>query len=160
MCFTLQQLSVKQLQLIAVLRVPAELTPRLVANALPPSFVAARALALLAQGKAEQWCRPFLIVRRSDERIVGSCGFKDAPHGGRIDIGYGVAESCTCQGAATAAVGMLIALAFNAGLEVLAEVNPDNVESTRVVQKAQFRQIGARVDLDGEHLVQWLASSK
>ena len=158
MPFTLLRLSVKQLQQLAILRVPAELAPRLVANALPPSFVAARALALLAKGVPERWSTPFLIVRRSDERIVGSCGFKNAPHDGRIEIGYGVAETCTGQGAATAAVKQLVALAIGAGLKALAEVNPENLASTRVVQKAAFRQIGSRIDVDGEHLVQWLAT--
>ena len=71
-------------------------------GALPPDFVAARALDLLAEGHARIWCCSYLIVRDQDQRIVGSCGFKNAPKSGRVEIGYGVSSAAQGQGAATA----------------------------------------------------------
>ena len=112
MPFSLLQLSREELLECADARLPAALASRVEEGALPPSFVAARALKLIADGKAEFWCNTFLIVRNRDQRIIGGCGFKDAPKDGRVEIGYGVSPSSRGQGAATAAVGLLLQLAF------------------------------------------------
>ena len=39
---------------------------------------------------------------------------------------------------------------------VLAQVNPDNLASTRVVQKLGFTARGRQLDHEGEMLVQWV----
>jgi RimJ/RimL family protein N-acetyltransferase len=127
---------------------------------LPPSFVAARALKLIAEGKAEFWCSTFLIVRNRDQRIIGGCGFKDAPKDGRVEIGYGVSPGSRGQGAATAAVGLLLQRAFGSGArEVVAEVTPDNLASARVVRKLGFVSTGTRVDKEDGMVVQWVAKN-
>ena len=127
-------------------------------GALPPDFVAARALDLLAEGHARIWCCSYLIVRDQDQRIVGSCGFKNAPKSGRVEIGYGVSSAAQGQGAATAAVHLLLKAAFEAGAqEVLAEILPENFASRRVVQKAGFTETGSRYDEDNEYVIQWVA---
>lgn len=160
MTFSLQQITETQLRQIAASGVPPELSDRLEPNALPPEFVARRALQLLAQGNAEVWSYSYLIVRENDDRIVGGCGFKIAPHGGRVEIGYGVSPESRGQGAATEAVRQLIDIAFSAGASnVVAEVSPQNRASTRVVQKLGFIVVGARVDEEGEHVLQWAVAS-
>ena len=160
MSFTLYPLSQRQLHHLAQSRTPPELASRAAQGALPPAFVAARSLAQLAEGKSAFWCSTFLIVRETDQQIVGSCGFKNQPQAGRVEIGYGVSAACRRQGAASAAVSALLKLAFSNGVtEVLAEIAPLNAASAAVVQKAGFKIIGTRIEPDNETLIQWVAKS-
>jgi ribosomal-protein-alanine N-acetyltransferase len=160
MPFSLLQLSREELFELAASRLPAPLVSRVEEGALPPSFVAARALKLVGEGKPEFWCNTFLIVRNHDQRIIGGCGFKDAPKDGRVEIGYGVSPNSRGQGAATAAVGLLLRLAFGSGaVEVFAEVTPDNLASAKVVRKLGFVSAGIRVDEDDRLVVQWAAEN-
>jgi [ribosomal protein S5]-alanine N-acetyltransferase len=158
--FTLQPLTVQQLCHLAESRIPPELESRAAKGALPPAFVAARSLAQLAEGKSEFWCSTFLIVRDTDNQVVGGCGFKNEPKAGRVEIGYGVSAECRRQGAASAAVRALLKLAFPNGVtEVLAEILPLNTASAAVVEKLGFKSAGTRVAEDNETLIQWLAKS-
>jgi len=129
-------------------------------EALPPQHVAVRALRLLAQGNPQEWCCTFLMSLQPEHVIVGSCGFKGPPVGGRVEVGYGVAPGARNQGHASAAVQALLGLAFGSGqvTEVLAEIAPANLASARVVAKLGFIAGGTRVDEDGDAIVQWLAS--
>jgi RimJ/RimL family protein N-acetyltransferase len=158
MTFSLQPLSESELGALAASRVPEALVPRLLHDALPPAFVAARALDMRAKGHPEPWCSTFLIIDDHGERkIVGGCGFKTAPDGGRVEVGYGVAPAARGRGAATAAVMLLLDRAFEAGAqEVVAEVAPTNLASIRVVRKAGFVPSGSRVDDAGEVVVVWV----
>lgn len=156
MAFSLLQLNEAQLRQVAASEVPHDLAGRLEPNALPPKFVAERALKLLAQGVAEVWACSYLIVRQTDRRIVGGCGFKVALLGGRTEIGYGVSPAAQGQGAATEAVRQLLGIAFSAGAnEVVAEIIPQNHASRRVLQKAGFTELGSRIDQEGEFVIRW-----
>jgi [ribosomal protein S5]-alanine N-acetyltransferase len=160
MPFTLQPLTRQQLCDLAESRIPPELQSHATESALPPAFVASRSLAQLAEGKSEFWCSTFLIVRDADSQVVGGCGFKSEPKAGRVEIGYGVSETCRRQCAASAAIKVLLKLAFsNGATEVLAEILPLNVTSAAVVEKLGFRNTGPRVTEDNETLNQWLAAS-
>jgi RimJ/RimL family protein N-acetyltransferase len=160
MPFTLLPLTKPQLVWLAASREPEELQSQAEPGSMPPSFVAARSLKLGAEGNLEPWSSSFLIVRNEDARFVGACGFKTAPNAGRVEVGYGVSPLSRGNGAATAALRMLSLLAFEAGAsEVLAEVLPENKASIRVVQKAGFVRVGARVDEEGEYVIQWLRRS-
>ena len=98
-----------------------------------------------------------MIVQNSSGRIIGGCGFKNKPKDGRVEIGYGVAPNSRGQGGATAAVKLLVELALTGGArEVLAEGTPENLASTRVVQKLGFVNTGTRVDEDRETALQWV----
>ena len=175
MSISLKRIALADLQMLADGGVPATARNGTAVDALPPPFVAARSLAQLQQGKPSQWCSTFYIL--SDDpavdlpvdasanvsaegapRIVGSCGFKDVPVNGRVEIGYGVSPACQRRGVATAAVTELARIAFASGQvrELLAQVNRDNLASTRVVQKLQFKRHGQIVDTDGELLYQWI----
>jgi RimJ/RimL family protein N-acetyltransferase len=159
MAFSLIQLNEADLAEVAAARIPRAFAERLEEGALPPAFVATRALSLRSAGVPDLWSCTFLIASDDDGRIVGSCGFKSAPKAGRVEIGYGVAPGSRGRGAATAAVKLLVTTALGSGAdEVLAEVSPTNLASLRVVQKAGFRHVGARVDEDQEHVLQWVAS--
>jgi [ribosomal protein S5]-alanine N-acetyltransferase len=155
--FSLRPLSKEELIELADARIPASLASLAQVDALAPSFVARRALDLLAEGKSAYWCSTFLIVQDSTGKIVGSCGFKNEPRDGRVEIGYGVSANSRGQGAATTAVKQLLELAIIGGArEVLAEVVPENAASTRVVQKLGFVNRGTRVDEDEDIVVQWV----
>lgn len=87
---------------------------------------------------AEQpWLSMYLIA--CDGVIVGGCGFKRPPDElGRIEIGYGVAQSHWGRGVATSAVRALLDLAEPLGLAVTAETEAGNIASQRVLVKAGF----------------------
>ncbi len=157
MTFTLERIAEADLQLLADDVLPADLAHHLADGALPPPPVAQRALVYLRSGAAEPWCSVYYIVRESDGVVVGGCGFKHPPHEGDVEIGYGVSPECRNQGAATAAVDALCRLAFaHASVTtVLAHINPDNLPSTRVVQKLNFVRGVVIVDEDGELVAQW-----
>ncbi len=129
-------------------------------DALPPPIVVARALDQLSSGKSHHWCSNFYIVRSHDQTVVGTCGFKDVPHKGVVEIGYSVAASCRGEGLATAAVSALLAYAFASDevQQVLAQVNPGNVASSKVVAKLGFARVGNIAADDGEVLSQWVAT--
>ena len=84
--FSLLPLTDVQLREIAGSRVPVDLAQRLEADALPPRFVASRALSLQNEGHPSPWWRVYLIIRERDRRIVGGCGFKSPLKDGRVDI--------------------------------------------------------------------------
>lgn len=133
------------------------------AHALPPPFVAARALRHLAAGKLAEWCATFYIrIRNADAAVVGSCGFKDVPRGGEVEIGYEVAPIVRGTGVGTAAVRCLLELAGRAPEvdRVIANVAPDNVPSKRLVQRLGFIAGEDWVDSSGERLTRWCWSTR
>ena len=158
MSITLKAIPRADLEVLAESGVPDSVAGRVADESLPPSFVARRALARPQEG--EEACRggTFYMVRGADHLVVGSCGFKDAPLRGRVEIGYGVSPACRNQGVATRAVRELLRLAFasEAVCEVVATVSPGNVASTRVVQKLGFVDGGMILDDDGEWLARWV----
>lgn len=158
MTIYLYSLSPADLRAVAAGAIPAALPGKVADGALPPAFVAERSLRQRDAGKSAAWCSTFLIVRDADSTIVGACGFKDEPANGCVEIGYGVAASCRKQGIATAAVSELVRIAFAsfAVNTVLAQINPANAGSARVVQSLGFEASVTVIDDDGEPLVQWL----
>lgn len=139
-------------------RLPAGVASCALEGSLPPEFVARRSFDQLAQGKPAQWCTTFYMLRSLDHAVVGSCGFKDAPVDAQVEIGYAVSPTCRNTGIATAAVAALLHMAFMRSEvnQVLAQVNPDNLASTRVVEKLGFKAHGTSIDKDNEVLAQWL----
>ena len=163
----LQAIPLADLQSLARNAVPPHLGSPVIDGALPPAFVAARSLQQWQAGTPQRWCSSFYMRRRADLAIVGSCGFKHPPQAGRVEIGYGVATACRNQGVARQAVAALLLRAFEddegdgadegpAAHEVLAQVNPDNGPSTRVVRSLGFQHEGLATDADGELLAQWV----
>jgi len=135
------------------------MTGRGAADVLPPAFVAQRTLTQRTEGQSEQWCVLFYIVERSSGLLVGTCGFKGEPTNGGVEIGYGVGADYRGRGYATESVRALLAVAraLDPAIEVLAQINPDNHASTRVVQKLNFVAGETKLDQDNERLVQWRA---
>jgi RimJ/RimL family protein N-acetyltransferase len=154
---SLQAIRLDHLQCLARGETPAGDDGPALAVAWPPRFVAERSLRQHADGVPWRWCSGFLVLRTGDRAVVGSCGFKHPPCAGVVELGYGIAPACRRQGFARQAVQALLQRAFDGDQvdAVLAQVNPDNLASTRVVQALGFQPLGRRVDEDGETLVQW-----
>jgi RimJ/RimL family protein N-acetyltransferase len=145
----LHHLTDDELSVLAVGQMPDAWGALAEAEAMPPAFVARRALATP--------CSSYLVLRIGDGRVVGACGFKSAPRLGRVDIGYGIAPAGRGAGAATDAVRLLAQIARSDGLlELMAEILPDNAASARVVGKLGFEARARRIDDDGDEVVQWV----
>lgn len=158
MRFSLYQLSPQQHRDLADPALARKLRSRAEQDALPPPHVLSRVIQQLAEGCPPLWICTFVIIRTSDQRIVGGCGFKGQPVKGRVEIGYGVSPSCRRQGAAATAVAQLLNFAFSAGAtEVVAEILPDNQASTGVVEKNGFSRAGTIADESGTLVVQWVS---
>lgn len=155
----LERASVHELKMIAAAQIPGTIAARVSESALPPAFVAQRALDQLREGKSELWCGLFYMACGEGGRIVGTCGFKDEAKDGIVEIGYGVSLQHQGMGIATASVREMLRIAFqnDSSVNVLAEVSAENLPSTRVVQKLGFVASGDRTDEDNEPLVRWIA---
>lgn len=86
------------------------------------------------------WTGPWQVCVRTDESdtVIGGIGFKGGPANGTIEIGYGIAESARGHGYATDAVRALLQLVTGQDLSVIAETEPGNTASERVLQRCGF----------------------
>lgn len=154
---TLDPIPLDDLILLSTSCIPTRLAGCTLDGALPPTIVATRALQHINGGKSAAWCSTFYI-RDADGAVIGGCGFKDEPYGGRVEVGYSVAPERRNRGVATSAIEILARLAFKSAevSEVLAKVHELNGPSTRVVQKLGFTKVGTEVDKNDQVLVQWI----
>lgn len=107
---------------------------------------------------ADPWIHGFTLVRRVDEAVVGSCGFKGPPTPeGVVEIAYGVAPEYQGRGYATEAAEALVAYAFSISevRAVWAHTLPEENASTRVLAKCGFRRIGEVVDPEDGPVWRW-----
>jgi RimJ/RimL family protein N-acetyltransferase len=108
---------------------------------------------LIAAGQwpAGEW-GPLQIRRLDDGLAIGGVGCKGEPDAaGRVEIGYGIAQSARGCGYATEAVlGLLAWLRDRNVREVIAECDEDNEASIAVLRRCGFAE-SSRVD----GLVRW-----
>ena len=78
----------------------------------------------------------WVVLRRTDETVIGTLGARTSPH--MLDIGYSFGRQFWNMGLCTEAVRALIATAFQNPhvYRVQAVADADNHASTRVMQKA------------------------
>ncbi|MGC1214924.1 MAG: GNAT family N-acetyltransferase [Micromonospora sp.] len=93
----------------------------------------------------------FLMIERETGLTVGGAGLKWPPTDGALEFGYGVALSRRCRGYTTEAIRALVAFArtLPGVTEVFATVDPANVASVRVLQKAGLRRDGTVTSDEG-----------
>jgi ribosomal-protein-alanine N-acetyltransferase len=96
-----------------------------------------------AHPEARQWYAAWRISL-PDGTPVGDLCFKGVPLNGEVEIGYGIDKTHRGQGYATEAVRAATDWAFsqNGVWFVVAETEPDNAPSQRVMQKAGFSPAG------------------
>lgn len=89
----------------------------------------------------QPWGGPWQIRLRTPDgsHAVGAAGFKSAPTPDAvIEIGYGIAESARGLGVASTAVRALLELTSGQGVKVVAETEPGNLASERVLTACGF----------------------
>ncbi|WP_197675713.1 GNAT family N-acetyltransferase [Micromonospora auratinigra] len=87
----------------------------------------------------------FQVIERETGLTVGGIGLKLPAVDGALEFGYGIVPSRRCRGYTTEAVRALVAFArtLPGVTEVFATVDPANVPSVRVLQKAGLRHTGS-----------------
>jgi RimJ/RimL family protein N-acetyltransferase len=85
---------------------------------------------------------PWLVFH--DGAVVGGAGFHGAPQAGVVELGYGLAPAVWGRGLATEAVGALVgwARADPRVATIVANTDPENVASQRVLLKVGFTRAG------------------
>jgi len=87
------------------------------------------------------WTGPWQICVRDEQqvRVVGTVGFKSGPtpHN-TLEIGYGIVASARGRSVASSAVRALLELVAGHGVRIIAETEPGNVASERVLTACGF----------------------
>ena len=116
-------------------------------------------LALLeAATEADPWVLGFSVVRRSDEAVVGTCGFKGPPSAeGVVEIAYATEPDQQGKGYATEAATAATAWAFqNEDVRLVrAHTLPETNASTRVLTKCGFTHTEEVIDPDDGPVWRW-----
>lgn len=86
----------------------------------------------------------WLVIRKSDDLIIGDVGFKGKPNSKKeVEVGYGLLNQYWNMGYATEAVEGLVQWAFRTGKvnKVKAETELSNTGSIRVLEKANMKKM-------------------
>lgn len=104
---------------------------------------------------AEWWMHVF--IHEADGRLIGLGGYKGAPSGGRLEIGYEFAPGYRGQGLATEAAAGMIAHAFAQPDvdQVIAHTLARENASTRVLKRVGMRFDEAVEDPDDGPIWRW-----
>lgn len=108
------------------------------------------------EADAEWW--NYFIIRKSDQTLIGTCGFKGPPAVlPEVEIGYEIADSCQNQGYGTEAAGALtqLALAHEAVESVLAHTLAEENASVAILRKLGFVFEGELEDIEEGKVWLW-----
>ena len=100
----------------------------------------------------------FLVVDNATDRVVGACGFVNAPDAaGAVEIGYGTFPPYERHGFAGASCAALLARAARTGQVhiVRAHTLPVPNASTRILARHGFVQVGTAEDPDEGPVWRW-----
>lgn len=89
------------------------------------------------------WHSFWLIIRKSDNVVVGSADFKNPPdEKGEVEIGYGLGKEFEHRGYMTETVAAMCgwALGQKGVKHIIAETLPDNFPSQRILTRCGFKQ--------------------
>ena len=135
-------------------------TPSIDDLTLPPGGVGDNATLVLLQASARKFgacgrCLSWLIV--SGNEVVGLCGFKEIPHEGIAEIGYGIAFARRNLGHASRAVREFMAeISDDPTIHTLvAETPVTNIASQLVLARNGFKLAGERADAEDGELLLW-----
>jgi RimJ/RimL family protein N-acetyltransferase/pimeloyl-ACP methyl ester carboxylesterase len=106
-----------------------------------------RYLEPIVAGQAERGYAVWAVTERAGGRLIGDCGLFPADDAGRdVELAYGLAPDAWGRGYATEAAAACVRAAFEQlGLErVVADVDPANGASVRVLEKVGMRPIGRK----------------
>ena len=92
----------------------------------------------------------WFIVEKGQNTLIGSIGFKAKPDkNGVVEIGFGIDPAFRQKGYATEVLKELTRLALSKDdiQKVIAECEPDNKPSVRVLEKAGMQRLGVEGDM-------------
>jgi RimJ/RimL family protein N-acetyltransferase len=101
------------------------------------------------------WHTYWVLVEEEQRRAVGMCGFKGAPVEGEVEVGYGTFPGYRRRGYMTEGLARLLQWAFaqDRALRVVAETDPENRASQRVLEKVGFSRLTER---NREEAIWWV----
>ena len=108
-----------------------------------------RYLEPILAGQAERGYASWAVVERETGRLIGDCGlFLADGVGPDVELAYGLAADVWGRGYATEAAAACVRAGFEQlGLErIVADVDPGNAASARVLEKVGMRPIGRKND--------------
>ena len=100
----------------------------------------------------------YLIIHRTDVRLIGTCGYKGTPSlAGEVEIGYEIAEDYQGNGLATEAARALVANAFahEAVKIIMAHTLAEKNASNTLLQKIGFQFIAEHIDIEDGKIWEW-----
>jgi ribosomal-protein-alanine N-acetyltransferase len=106
----------------------------------------------------DPWRFGFAIVHRTDNVVIGLCGFIGAPDDDAIvEMAYSIAPSYQGKGYATEAARALVDYATRSGLvrTIRAHTLPEINASTRVLEKCGFRKTAEILDSENNCVWRW-----
>ncbi len=113
---------------------------------------------LRASESADPWVHGFAIVDKQSNLVIGSIGFKGAPdEAGMVEIAYGVVPVFQGRGFATEAAAAGVSFAFDNSKVCLirAHTLPENLPSSRVLEKCGFTYRGQVIDPEDGLVWRW-----
>lgn len=95
-----------------------------------------------------------------DGQVVGSCGFKEPPRDGRVEIAYWTFERFERQGVASESCRLLVELSLKTDpdLVITARTLPEDNASTRILKRNGFEFAGEVVDPEDGVVWEWVYS--
>ena len=106
-----------------------------------------RYLEPVVAGQAERGYASWAVVERASGRLIGDCGLFPADGvGPDVELAYGLAPDVWGRGYATEAAAACVRVGFGElGLErIVADVDPANTASVRVLEKLGFERTGEK----------------
>ncbi len=96
-------------------------------------------------------------VALTNEKVVGTCGFKAAPQAGRVEIAYFTFPEYEGKGIATQMARLLVSIARDAlaGVVVAAQTLPERNASHRVLEKLGFSCKGSLQHPEDGLVLEW-----
>jgi RimJ/RimL family protein N-acetyltransferase len=114
-------------------------------------------LARIYAPDVDAWTLGYTVIRTADGVHVGQCGFKGPPKAGVVEIAYCIEPDFEGRGYATEAARALVAIAFASPevRTVIAHTIAATNASSRVLQKAGFRNVGEVIDPEDGVVWRW-----
>jgi RimJ/RimL family protein N-acetyltransferase len=113
---------------------------------------------MVKEMEEEQGWWTFLPVLTTENKIIGTCGYKGAPNeAGEVEIGYEVADAYQGRGFATKMAGLLVEKAWQHPKvkTILAHTLAEKNASCRVLEKNGFTFIQSIHDPDDGEIWRW-----
>jgi [ribosomal protein S5]-alanine N-acetyltransferase len=112
----------------------------------------------LNQGPHEQGWWTYFPIHKTDNRLIGTCGYKGKPNAeGEVEIGYEIAPDYRNKGLATELANTLVknAFSFDEVRSVTAHTLGTINASTKVLSKCGFSKIAELKDDDAGIIWKW-----